>query len=97
MEVGPRVADVYAGRSVLVTGATGFLGKVLIEKLLFSVTGIKNVYLLIRAKNGLGPKQRMEKILEVSLHAIAFQSQIQIFISAEGNTPYSTQYKRNTK
>lgn len=64
MEVGPRVADIYAGRSVLVTGATGFLGKVLIEKLLFSVTSIKNVYLLMRTKNGLGPKQRMEKLLE---------------------------------
>lgn len=60
-----QVADVYAGQSVLVTGASGFLGKVLIEKLLYSVDSLKNIYLLIRPKNGLGPKQRMDTIIQV--------------------------------
>lgn len=66
MEVDCRVADVFAGQSVLVTGSSGFLGKVLIEKLLYSLAGLKNIYLLIRQKNGLGPRQRLDKILEVS-------------------------------
>lgn len=60
-----QVTDIYAGQSVLVTGASGFLGKVLIEKLLYSVNSLKNIYLLIRPKNGLGPKQRMDTIVQV--------------------------------
>lgn len=50
----------YTGRSVFVTGATGFMGKVLMEKLLYSYPTIKNVYILIRSKRGRTPEQRIE-------------------------------------
>lgn len=40
----------YAGKSVLVTGATGFVGKVLVAKLLKSCASIKAIYVLIRTK-----------------------------------------------
>lgn len=50
----------YRGRSVFITGATGFMGKVLIEKLLYSYTDIKNIYILIRSKRGRTPDQRIE-------------------------------------
>ncbi|OZC08041.1 NAD-binding protein [Onchocerca flexuosa] len=59
-----QVADIYAGQSVFITGASGFLGKVLIEKLLYSVDSLKNIYLLIRPKNGLGPKQRLDTFIQ---------------------------------
>ena len=65
-EASRRVADMFADQSVLVTGASGFLGKVLVEKLLYSAPGVKNIFLLIRPKRELNPKQRLEKILEVS-------------------------------
>ncbi|CAG9532435.1 unnamed protein product [Cercopithifilaria johnstoni] len=64
MEHSQQVADVYAGQSILVTGASGFLGKVLIEKLLYSIDSLKSIYLLIRPKNGLGPRQRMDTIIQ---------------------------------
>lgn len=73
MELGRQVADVFAGQSILVTGASGFLGKVLIEKLLYSVPSLKNVYLLVRPKNGLGPRQRMNKMLEVPSNSYSFK------------------------
>ncbi|PSN41791.1 hypothetical protein C0J52_21752 [Blattella germanica] len=38
------IPDFYNGRSVLVTGATGFMGKVLVEKLLRSCPGIKTMF-----------------------------------------------------
>ena len=64
MEVGRRVADTFADQCVLVTGASGFLGKVLVEKLLYSAPKLKNIFLIIRPKRDLGPKQRLQKILE---------------------------------
>uniref|UniRef100_A0A914ZEZ5 Fatty acyl-CoA reductase n=1 Tax=Parascaris univalens TaxID=6257 RepID=A0A914ZEZ5_PARUN len=64
MEVGQRVADTFKEQSILVTGASGFLGKVLVEKLLYSTPELKNIYLLIRPQGGLSPKKRLDKILQ---------------------------------
>lgn len=43
-------------------GATGFLGKVLVEKLLRSCTGIQKVYILIRKKRGKSSFERFKAI-----------------------------------
>lgn len=43
-------------------GATGFLGKVLVEKLLRSCTTIKKLYILIRKKNGKPALERFQAI-----------------------------------
>jgi fatty acyl-CoA reductase len=55
--------EFYAGRSVLVTGATGFVGKVLIEKLLRSCPRLRRVFILVRAKRGQTVQQRVETLL----------------------------------
>src|SRR5262249_5713070 len=44
------IQEFFAGKTVLVTGATGFLGKALVEKVLRSLPGIRRLYLLIRPK-----------------------------------------------
>lgn len=54
------VAKAYADQSVLVTGATGFVGKVLVEKLLRDCPDIKKVYILLRAKKGDSLEKRFE-------------------------------------
>ena len=43
-----NISQFYEGRSIFITGATGFMGKVLVEKLLRSCPGIKCLYLLMR-------------------------------------------------
>jgi fatty acyl-CoA reductase len=53
----------YNGRRVLLTGATGFVGKVLLEKLLFALPGIETVFVLLRGKKGLTLEQRFRREL----------------------------------
>lgn len=57
------VPEFYSGRSIFITGGTGFMGKVLVEKLLRSCPGIKNIYLLIRPKRGQEINLRLSEIL----------------------------------
>lgn len=58
-----RIAGFYKGQSVFITGGTGFLGKVLIEKLL-RCTDVKMIYALVRAKGNQNPENRIKKLLE---------------------------------
>lgn len=55
----------YTGRSVFVTGGTGFMGKVLLEKMLRTLPSMNKLYILLRPKRGVSPKERLEKIYEL--------------------------------
>jgi fatty acyl-CoA reductase len=57
-----RVADMLAGRAILITGGTGFMGKVLIEKILRTCSDVDTIYVLIRAKKGKEPRHRIEEL-----------------------------------
>lgn len=58
----PSVPDFYTDQELFVTGATGFLGKSLLEKLLFACPNIKTIYLLLRPKRGCAVDQRLETL-----------------------------------
>ena len=53
------VAEWYRDRTIFITGGTGFMGKVLVEKLLRSCP-VKRIYLLMRPKKGVDVRQRVE-------------------------------------
>eukprot|EP01063_Lacrimia_lanifica_P000164 TRINITY_DN1006_c0_g2_i1.p1 TRINITY_DN1006_c0_g2~~TRINITY_DN1006_c0_g2_i1.p1 ORF type:complete len:565 (+),score=259.42 TRINITY_DN1006_c0_g2_i1:114-1808(+) len=57
------LAATYKEQHVFVTGATGFVGKVFIEKVLRSLPGVAKMYLLIRPKKGVDPMDRLKKEL----------------------------------
>ncbi|KAH0632662.1 hypothetical protein KY284_035448 [Solanum tuberosum] len=48
---GIGIADFFEAKNLLVTGVTGFLAKVLIEKMLRTTPKINKIYLLVRAKD----------------------------------------------
>lgn len=54
--------EFYAGKSVFVTGATGFMGKVLLEKMLRCLPSLEKIYILTRAKRGVLPEDRAKKM-----------------------------------
>lgn len=56
----------YNDTTVLITGGTGFIGKVLVEKLLRSFS-VKTIYLLIRCKNDLSVKDRLQEFFKESV------------------------------
>ncbi|XP_067654609.1 fatty acyl-CoA reductase 1-like [Haliotis asinina] len=61
------VADYYKGRKIFVTGASGFVGKVLIEKLLRSCPEIDKIYILMRPKKSQDIHQRTEDLVKSKL------------------------------
>lgn len=62
-----EVQDFYAGKSIFITGGTGFLGLCLIEKLLRCVPGLKNIYLLIRPRKQKQIAERLEELIKNSV------------------------------
>ncbi|XP_014261584.1 putative fatty acyl-CoA reductase CG5065 [Cimex lectularius] len=61
------VADFYFGKCIFVTGGTGLMGKVLLEKLLYSCPGLDKIYVLLRSKRGKGADSRLEDIIKLPL------------------------------
>jgi alcohol-forming fatty acyl-CoA reductase len=53
--------EAYRGKTVLVTGGTGFLGTALVEKMLRSLPALGRLYLLVRPSRERGAKERFEK------------------------------------
>ncbi|XP_048004863.1 putative fatty acyl-CoA reductase CG5065 isoform X2 [Leguminivora glycinivorella] len=63
MESKSSVREFYKGKNVLVTGPSGFMGKVLVEKLLYTIPDIGRVYLVLRPKWGKTVQERLEHML----------------------------------
>ena len=71
----------YQQKTVFITGGTGFIGKIMIEKLLRLLlsftqlnrkfdsrcTDIARIYLLIREKKGVEPRERLETLFTTKL------------------------------
>lgn len=60
----PNIPAVFAEADVFITGGTGFMGKVLIEKLLRSCPQIARVFVLMRAKRGKSLEDRLKLITD---------------------------------
>ena len=57
-----EIVNYYKHKCVFITGATGFLGKVLIEKLIRSCYDLDKIFILIRPKRGVSVTERLNEI-----------------------------------
>jgi len=55
------IREFYQGKTVLLTGCTGFLGKVMLEKLLWSCPDLHTVFILIRPKKDIEAMDRFHR------------------------------------
>ena len=75
-----EISEYYKNKSVFITGATGFLGKVLIEKLLRSCYDLKKIYVLIRAKKNKSAIERLNELLDCKVSKSIFKVSLKIFL-----------------
>lgn len=59
---GSDIIEFFRGKCVFITGATGFLGKLLVEKLLRTCDGIDTVYVMVRDKKGKDINARVDEL-----------------------------------
>jgi len=59
-----QVVNFYNNQSIFITGASGFMGKVLLEKLLYTCPDISNIYILMRGKRGQSVQDRVRDLLK---------------------------------
>ncbi|CAB3232268.1 unnamed protein product [Arctia plantaginis] len=69
----PLIPEFYAGREVFITGATGFIGKVLVERLLWTCKEISKLHLLIRRKKDTLPEERLKELKQSPLFDVIRQ------------------------
>ena len=61
------IPEYYTDKNVFITGATGFIGKVLIEKILRSCPNVGNLYILVRPKKAQDCYQRIQEMTQSSV------------------------------
>ena len=55
------IRDFYHDKAILITGTTGFLGKVVLEKFFRSLPTVRRIYVLVRPKAGVSIMDRVKR------------------------------------
>lgn len=76
----PSISDFYAHKDVLITGATGFMGKCLLEKILRGVPELGTVFVLTRSKKDKSPEQRTKDLLNGPVSFFTCSFIVRVFV-----------------
>lgn len=61
----PSISEFFSGRHVLITGGSGFLGRLIIEMLLRCCPDIGNIYVVLRSRRGVPADDRIHTMVDV--------------------------------
>ncbi|RZC43053.1 NAD binding 4, Epimerase, and/or Semialdhyde dh domain containing protein, partial [Asbolus verrucosus] len=61
----PSIPEFFHNKNIFITGGSGFIGKVLVEKLLRSCPDLKSIHLLTRNKKGKTAEERVKAITDL--------------------------------
>jgi thioester reductase-like protein len=80
--------EFWTGKKLLITGSCGFLGKLVLEKVLRCLPEVDTIFLLIREKNN-SPQQRLLKMLgELINKANSYQIESPVFVHLQNRTDF---------
>lgn len=72
----PTIPEYFSGKCLFVTGATGFIGKVLIEKLLRSCPDISKIFVLVRLKKNKSVEERIKAMTDLPVSRFVLNSTV---------------------
>lgn len=75
------IVEFFKKKSVFITGATGFIGKQLVEKLVRSCPDIENIYLLVRPKRGHNVNDRIKELFSSPVRFLKPKKGQNLFLS----------------
>jgi hypothetical protein len=67
-----EISAFYKGKVIFITGASGFMGKVLLEKLLYRCSDLDKIYILLRAKKSRSFENRLEDMFKLPVRLPSF-------------------------
>lgn len=62
-----EIASFFRDKTIFITGASGFMGKVLLEKLLYRCSDLDKIYILMRSKRGRSVEARLDEMFKLPL------------------------------
>ncbi|XP_020290772.1 putative fatty acyl-CoA reductase CG5065 isoform X2 [Pseudomyrmex gracilis] len=74
-----EIQSFYKDKIIFITGASGFMGKVLMEKLLYSCSDLSKIYILMRDKKGRSWENRFKDMFNIPLFRRLHEQKPQIF------------------
>uniref|UniRef100_F6VDW8 Fatty acyl-CoA reductase n=1 Tax=Ciona intestinalis TaxID=7719 RepID=F6VDW8_CIOIN len=63
----PSIAEFFSGKSVAITGATGFIGTCLVEKILRCCPGVLKIFVFIREKKDKSATERLAHLTQLQV------------------------------
>jgi alcohol-forming fatty acyl-CoA reductase len=66
------VQKFFSGKTIFITGASGFMGKILLEKLLYSCSDVKEIIILMRDKREQLGSERVEQFKSLPVRIIEY-------------------------
>ena len=77
----PSMRQTFKDRGVFITGASGFLGGMVLERILRKASDVSIVYVLLRAKKGVSPQDRLKsEILDSPVRTVLRKSaELEVF------------------